>query len=123
MKNKYIMLGIGLLIGISIGLMLGQSNAFFGFFEYPPSDSQSKFVEACAELNGKELKIENIKKLGGRCHSGSLQACTSENITKLKDDIDPFFVIYHKKDKDNTWSCRVDNDGNKIKAVPYYQYE
>lgn len=114
-----------ILAGILIGLLVGQSNAFFGLFDFPPSDRQSEFVKICGDLNSQKLTAENIRKPEGWCYlGGDFTKCGEENIRRLKDGTDPFFVIYQKRQVDNIWHCSIDNMGeDKIKAIPYYQYE
>lgn len=125
MKNKYLLFGLIFFIGIILGQSLSYLNAFTAAIDYPPSKSQSNFARTCSELNGEELTLQNVEKLGGWSFvNGGLTKPEEENINRLNNGTDPFFSIYHKKQYQNTWICGIGKtEDGKIKAWTYYQYE
>ncbi len=125
MKSKYLLFGLIFVIGILLGHSLSLLNAFTALIDYPPSSGQSEFAKICSELNGEELTLQNVEKLGGWSFiSGGLTRPQEENIKRLHNGTDPFFNIYHKRQYDNTWVCGIrKTEEGKIKAWTYYQYE
>ena len=125
MKKNYLLFGLVFIIGILLGHSLSFFNDFTASIDYPPSNKQSEFVRACSELNGKELSSQNVHNLGGWCFvGGGLNLCADENIRRVKNNTDPFFNVYQKKQYESTWICAIGkNKDDTIKTWNYYQYK
>ena len=133
MRFKSFRLLITLALGIIIGAFLIAFASFTNYITWQPPKTDSRFIQACSELNGKEFTYQNISNLHGRCYdSGLVRACTEKDIANYLNEFKSGKLEgkdYTKFDiseggLDATWRCALQPDqNNKIKAIPYFAYD
>jgi len=100
-----------------------------------PTEDESRFIQACNNLNGKELTFENIKLFNGACAYLSddggvgIERCTDRHVRqyiqeKKEGKFIPYgdgsFAIWQKDDLNNVWICKITAFEPVIKAASEY---
>lgn len=146
MKNSQKFVIYLLLIGI--GGVIGFGVNELKNYVFTPSDAGANFVKACADLNGQNLTLENIKKLNGKIYVSYLDKNGTRNVgleSVRENYIDQYFknietkeMIYEKnphiaihngsfdvsrENLDNDWRCNIkaDQQTHVIRTTSYFQ--
>lgn len=141
MKNRALIISFAIMV-IILGTFFIKSVQNSGTFDTTPSKTQDAFVTACGELNGKEYNYKNVSTLRGQCYVPCGEQCVTVRDCQEKDItshvrssssgelkiVGGYNNAYSKmsisqKSVDGAWSCSIELQDNKIKAVPSFFYD
>lgn len=113
-----------------------------GVIDFTPSRAQAEFVKTCGELNGKEFNYKNVSTLHGQCYVPCGEQCVTVRDCQEKDItshlrssssgelkiVGGYDNAYNKmsisqKSVDGAWSCSIELQDGKIRAVPSFFYD
>lgn len=132
MKKKYLIIPI---FSLFIGFIIGTISIYFLNQIIGPADSDTEFVRACGELNGKKFTFDSIQPLNGSCfvsidtYGLTVEPCRERHVNNYLNNLNSgketkgFDVS--QGPLDGSWRCSltyIEKDST-IRAVPYYMYD